>query len=66
MSLGKKAEIERYYRQEIQTLCKTLYFEAINPMLGIIDKHLLENIIKIAFEKASLISSMVLSVRATN
>lgn len=58
--------MEKRYRQEIQSLCKTPCFGPVKTELGVIDKHLLDDIIQVSVEKAPLISSLVLSVGPTS
>ena len=65
IKLKGKNEIERRYWEEVQTFCKTPCFGAIDPKQGI-NKHLLEDIVKVVTEKAPLINSIVLGVSPTS
>lgn len=66
IKLKGKSEMEKRYRREIQILCKTPCFGAVDSEPGIINKHPLEGIVEIATEKAPLISSMVFGVGPTS
>lgn len=56
-------EIEKWYTQKIQSFCKTASFGHLNDVHpGKIDQQLLENILKIAQERALLLTSIFMSV----
>ena len=66
IKLQGKSELEKRYRQEIQGLYKTPCFGAVKTKPGVIDKHLLNDIVKVSINKAPLVSSLVFNVGPTS
>lgn len=66
IKLWAKSELEKRYRQEVQSLCRTPCFGAAKTKPGVVDQHLLEEIIGISSKKAPLLCSLVLNVGPTS
>lgn len=66
IKLRAKSELEKRYRREIQSLCRTSCFGAVKTEPGVIDKHPLEDIVDVSLKKAPLLCSLVIGVGPTS
>ena len=63
IKLRFKAEIEKYYGQEVQKLCQTSSFGMAYKSKGNVDQEPLEIIVTIAKKSALLLTSLMQSIR---
>lgn len=66
IKLRAKSELEKRYRQEVQSFSTTPCFGAAKTEPGVVDQHPLEKIIRVSSKKAPLLCSLVLSVGPTS